>query len=106
MKKIILFVFSMLLAVSAFAGTVYVPFRDTGIITPDIATGFHRTGRFTTSGSGDILVCRDLHSHSWVDNTCTYHGYNAWVLMTNIAPAGKTYVGFTVINNTLTIYWK
>lgn len=106
MKKIILFVFSVLFALSAFAGTVYVPYRDTGIITPDIATGFYRTSRFTTSGSGDILVCRDAHFHNWADNTCTYKGYNAWTLMTNVVPSGKSYVGFSVSNSTLTIFWK
>lgn len=106
MKKIIGFICVLLLSSSLFAGTVMVPYQDTGIITPNIATNLYRTQTFAISGDGELLICPRHADFSWGDTTCLYMKKNAYILANKIVPASKTYVGFNITNGTLTIYWK
>lgn len=91
----------------AIAATHYVPYRETGIITKDIATNLYMTDKFAINSTGELLVCVHPFSHSQSRDTCTdIAGKNAWKLATALVPSNKTYVGFNITRGILTIYWK
>jgi hypothetical protein len=111
-KKLMVVLFASaisVVSVTAGAGTVYQPVTQSGIITPDVATGGNIFYDFGVSTQGDILVCPRGADRSWRDNTClNAKGENAWTRIQDIVPKGKTYVGFRFRGNgsSVEVYWK
>ena len=79
-----------------------------GIITPDVATSFAKMATFTTSSSGDTVVCQYYEWISRDGGVCQDKaGNNMWKRIQTAIPPGKTYVGFTIDSHSYVwVYWK
>ena len=112
MKKVMVVLFASAISavsVTAGAGTVYQPVTQSGIITPDVATGGNIFYDFGVSTQGDILVCPRGTDRLWRDEKClNAKGENARTRIQDIVPKGKTYVGFRFRGNGshVEVYWK
>lgn len=73
---------------------------DSGIVTPDIATGMRAYSRFNNDVNGNMVVCLP-------DNETRSGDCKPWTPIQSVVPAGKTYVGFRVVSRrSLEVYWK
>lgn len=77
--------------------------EQTGIVTPDIATGFRQYEFFTNTTDGYMVVC-DEPSRSGKCDT-------GWKPVLSIVPTGRKFVGVKVVNaaggyQRLQVWWK
>jgi len=108
MKKIMMVLCLMMTSMYAYAGLG-------NIITPDAAISMWSTPNFTYDKDMNILICPRNAGYSPPltansSPTCVdKDNKSVWVTMANSVPKGKTFVGFTVLNDRvqyITIYWK
>lgn len=84
---------------------------QTGIVTPDIATGVWRVNaRWTNGADLTILVCPNNVGIEWLSSNRTWvcggDANNGWKPIHLSLPANKTYVGFRMTKDWLEIYFK
>lgn len=118
MKKTTVFLALALLvaSVSAFAGSTPKNEQEqTGIVTPEVATGMMRIYRYTYDKDMNILVCpRGMeYEHDFRTDVAKCQNEkreNQWRKMENYVPVGKKFVGFKSVSqgssHALEIYWK
>ena len=94
------------------------PVRDnSGIVTPEVATGVLYTHAFYRNANGEMVVCLNPNEYIGKYNQCNVPDQPArlqntgWTLATDSIPKGRKYVGFRLTrgsHNTtfLEIYWK
>lgn len=103
----------MLVSSYSFSASMGKDYSDdnTGIVTPNIATGVLRTRQFAVDTNGNLVYCPPNFDHSERKNTCTLGERNGWTLLKDAVPVGKTYVGFKSVSGYygyqyIEIYWK
>lgn len=116
MKKLFTFICILFTINTAIAASSPKTVEDnTGIVTPEIATGVIRTSKTAYSEMGIILVCptqtNQYVTHNYRDDTCLdSKRNNAWVYLKDAIPKGTTYVGFKSVaqgsSHYIEIYWK
>lgn len=83
---------------------------DTGIITPDVATGFKWFNNYNIDTNGDLVVC--IHPTRFEDDGCAIiDKKHSWRRVADVVPKGRTYVGFRVVSRDyghrqLEVYFK
>lgn len=76
--------------------------NNSGIITPDIATGMRSYTMYTSDVTGAMVVCPER----------TFSGNcGGWLRLEQVVPRGRTLVGFRIISGVngareLEVYWK
>lgn len=108
MKKTIASIL-LLVPVIACAGssTSSVPITEnTGIVTPDIATGVRQYEYFNNDTNGNMVVCEE-NKYSLTRGKCD----DGWKNVITMVPYGKKYVGFKIVNvsygyQRLQVWWK
>lgn len=114
MKKIILVVAMMVASMSAYAGSSSNPQNEqenSGIVTPDVATGMLRIYSFNYDESMNILVCIDPYKYNYNNKSCVdNNGKNKWRYLSQVPPKNKKYVGFKSVSqggsHFIEVYWK
>lgn len=108
MKKLL--ILGLLLSSSAtMAATVYKYLPQSGLITPDVATGYleisdHLIDR---DAKGNTIYCPRSPWLTWEKRLCQNpQGKNQWTYLQQAVPKGKTYVGFEVRHASTIVYWK
>lgn len=70
---------------------------NTGIVTPDVATGFIVFEHYTYRTDGVMVVCK-APAERERGGKCEYQGKTAWTEIQNSVPANRKYVGFRVVS--------
>ena len=100
--------FLLLVPIISWAGsaTNSAPITDnSGIVTPDIATGFRQYEHFNNDTNGNMVVC-ESKKYS-LGGKCD----DGWKNVINMVPYGRKYVGFKIVNSMygeqrLQVWWK
>jgi hypothetical protein len=104
MKKLIVSLTMVALPFFAMAGAKPGNMEDqTGIVTPDIATGFRQYTDFNNDTNGNMVICLE----SSYGSKCP----GGWKSVSSVVPAGRTFVGIKVVNGRygsqlLQVWWK
>lgn len=116
MKKISVAFAFMVASMSAFAGSATLSEQEqTGIITPDIATGVYRTYSYTYDKDMNLLICPHgmdfkINYKTNIPTCLDKNDKSQWKKMENYIPAGKKFVGFKSVSagasHAIEIYWK
>lgn len=77
---------------------------QTGIVTPEVATGMRAYNTFNNDTNGNMVICYKADENR-------SGGCNSWRLIQSEVPKGRTYVGFRIVSGSygyrqLEIYWK
>ena len=91
MKKLLVSMAMLIVPMVAIAGPKPGNMEDqTGIVTPDIATGFRQYEFFNNDTNGNMVICLESSNGP----NCP----GGWKSVSSVVPAGRTFVGIKVVN--------
>lgn len=100
MKKLLAL---LLISGNAFAGATggFTTNDNSGIVTPDVATGYVAFGsdRIAYAPDGQMMFCQHHFETTMKRSSCEDDkGKNAWTYMKDSVPRGRNFIGFRAVS--------